>query len=302
LVVIAIIGILIALLLPAVQKVREAANRMSCSNNLKQLSLGLHNYHNVNSKLPAGGITEGFCCATQSRTTWTIEVLPFLEGDNLYRTYDQGAFNEAPVNADFRTTLAKIFICPSDNSGPFVPEKPASGPGDNLLYMPGSYRAVSGRANISAPLGWMDNGEGAALPRAYRGPLHTVWSRLGLTNESFNTITDGLSNTLMLGEYHTRSMSRRRTFWAYTYTSYNQSSVHPASHTYLPDFSRCEQISAGLGLDNRPCRRSFGSFHTGGANWALCDGSVRFISYTVDVNLLANMATIEGNEAETINQ
>lgn len=104
----------------------------------------------------------------------------------------------------------------------------------------------------------------------------------------------------MVGEYMTRTTPRRRTFWAYTYTSYNQSSVHPASHTYLPDFARCEQISASLGLDNRPCRRSFGSFHTNGANWVLCDGSVRFIAQSVDMNILANMATIAGNEVQTI--
>ena len=105
----------------------------------------------------------------------------------------------------------------------------------------------------------------------------------------------------MVGEYMTRTTPRRRTFWAYTYTSYNQSSVHPASHTYMADFSRCEAISASLGLDNRPCRRSFGSFHTNGSNWVLCDGSVRFIAQSVDMNILANMATIAGGEAQTVN-
>jgi len=294
LVVIAIIAILIGLLLPAVQKVREAAARMSCQNNLKQIGLGLHSYHDALGKLPPGGITEGNCCGTQSLTNWAIEILPHIEQQNIYTRYVQTQTNENAANAFVRTQSIKTYSCPSDS--PQVIARPASGPGSGIDYMSGSYRAVSGRANISTPLGWFDNSEGAALPQTFRGALHTVWSSLGLTQEALVTITDGTSNTLMVGEYMTRTVPRRRTFWAYTYTSYNQSSVHPASHTYLADFTRCEQISATLGLDNRPCRRAFGSFHTNGGNWALCDGSVRFIPQTVDMNLLANMASISGGE------
>ena len=298
LVVIAIIAILIGLLLPAVQKVREAAARMQCGNNMKQMALATHNYHDVYSKFPPGGITQGYCCGTQSGTNWALEILPFMELDNLFKTYVQTATNENTANAFTRTQPVKTYQCPSDASegGTNAVLRPASGPGNGLDYMTSSYRAVSGRANITAPLGWMDNGEGAALPSTYKGVMHTVWSTLGLAQESFATITDGASNTLLIGEYQTRTMSRRRTFWAYTYTSYNQSSVHPASHTYLNDFTRCEQISASLGLDNRPCRRAFGSFHTGGSNFAMADGSVRFIPQSVDMNLLANMATISGGE------
>jgi prepilin-type N-terminal cleavage/methylation domain-containing protein/prepilin-type processing-associated H-X9-DG protein len=299
LVVIAIIAILIGLLLPAVQKVREAAARTQCQNNLKQIGLALHNFHDTFGTFPPGGITEGNCCSTQSRTNWAIEILPYLEQIALYRQYDQTQFNESPVNAFVCQQRVKVYECPSD--APHVLGMPASGPGSGLNYMSGSYRAVSGRANISAPLGWFDNSEGAALPQWYRGALHTVWANLGLTTESIGSIADGTSNTLMVGEYMTRTTPRRRTFWAYTYTSYNQSSVHPASHTYMADFSRCEAISASLGLDNRPCRRAFGSFHTNGSNWVLCDGSVRFIAQSVDMNILANMATIAGGEAQTVN-
>ncbi|VTS07628.1 DUF1559 domain-containing protein [Tuwongella immobilis] len=302
LVVIAIIAILIGLLLPAVQKVREAAARMQCSNNFKQMGLACHNYHDAMGKFPPGGVTEGNCCGTQSRTNWAIEILPFLEQQQLHRLYDNTQFNESTVNATVRTTRVKTYECPSDASigGMGRTLAPASGPGSGLQYMVGSYRAVSGRANVTAPLGWMDNSEAAALPSSFRGVLHTVWSGIGLNQETFATVTDGTSNTLMLGEWQTRTSDRRRTFWAYTYTSYNQSSVHPASHTYINDFTRCEQISASLGLDNRPCRRAFGSFHTGGSNWAMADGSVRFIPQSVDMNLLANMATIAGGEVATV--
>ncbi|MCX7665240.1 MAG: DUF1559 domain-containing protein [Gemmataceae bacterium] len=299
LVVIAIIAILIGLLLPAVQKVREAANKASCGNNLKQIGLALHNYHDSFGAFPPGGITEGPCCGTQSRTNWAIEILPFMEMDALYNTYIQTQTNENAANAFTRTQRVKSYACPSDLQQELL--NPASGPGAGLQYMTGSYRAVSGRANITAPLGWFDNSEGSALPQHFRGILHTVWSQLGLAQETFASITDGASNTLMVGEYHTRTQPRRRTFWAYTYTSYNQSSVHPASHTYLPDFTRCEQISASLGLDNRPCRRAFGSFHPNGANWVMGDGSIRFFRSSVDMNLLANMATISGGEVNIAN-
>src|SRR5262252_3499230 len=89
LVVIGIIAVLIGLLLPAVQKIREAAARMSCTNNLHQLALALHNYHDANSKFPPGCVTNGDCCSTQCGPSWAILLLPYLEQDNLYKTYDR---------------------------------------------------------------------------------------------------------------------------------------------------------------------------------------------------------------------
>ncbi|MFM7114242.1 MAG: DUF1559 domain-containing protein, partial [Planctomycetota bacterium] len=206
------------------------------------------------------------------------------------------------ANQFVREQPIKTYTCPSDASaGGNILTRPASGPGSGLNYMPGSYRAVSGRANITAPLGWWDNGEGLALPATYKGAMHTVWAAQGLTPERMSNIIDGTSNTLLVGEYQTKNTADRRTFWAYAYTSYASSSVHPASHTYLNDFARCEAISAQQGLDNRPCRRAFGSFHSGGSNWAVCDGSVRFIPDTVDMNMLSNMATMSGGEVVNIN-
>ena len=88
--------------------------------------------------------------------------------------------------------------------------------------------------------------------------------------------------------------STRATFWAYTYASYNESSVSTKSRVLNNDYIKCI-TTAGDGGDN-PCKRSFGSFHTGGTNFVMCDGSVRFVRYSIDINTLAAMATIAGSE------
>src|SRR6184192_3272219 len=119
LVVIAIIAVLVGLLLPAVQKVREAANRMSCQNNLKQIGLALHNYHDVNGRLPAGSlwIDPGYDAAA-AESTWITWIFPFIEQDNLYKTanfnrgFGQGSTNH-PNNL-ITSSKVKALLCPSD--------------------------------------------------------------------------------------------------------------------------------------------------------------------------------------------
>jgi prepilin-type N-terminal cleavage/methylation domain-containing protein len=289
LVVISIIAVLIALLLPAVQQAREAARRSQCKNNLKQIGLALHNYHDAHTTFPPGGITIGNCCGTPSLITWTISILPYLDQTPLYERYNTNVTNEDPANAYVREQNLPVYNCPSDIHAGTV-RKPESGPGNGLDYRMGSYRAVSGRSDGS---GWFDNAQGAALPRPWRGLLHHVGTN-GFTVEKFGSFLDGPTNTIIVGEYHTKSRPRRGTFWAYTYTSYNQSSVVPQRRTMIPDYDRCVAIG-GAGGSNT-CKRGWGSMHVGGMQVLLGDGSCRYLSDTIDMNLFVKLGTVSGRE------
>ncbi len=304
LVVIAIIGVLVGLLLPAVQSAREAARRMQCSNNLKQIGLALHNYESTYKVFPPGGVTPGGCCGTNSAGNWALFILPFLEQNNLYNRYDFALWNDAAPGRsvqphtvqqpnDFVTmSFVPTYICPSDINTQQL-DLPESGNGSNKRYAPGSYRAVSGAGYRG--IAWMDSNQTHAWHTQNRGVLFTVGgSHLGLTATGgashgatatkIGEITDGTSNTVVVGEFHTRTNNRRRTFWAYTYTSFNQSTITIGQPRVLNgDYNRCVAIG-GAGTSN-PCKRGWGSLHTGALQFALADGSVRSVGTTVDMGI-----------------
>jgi prepilin-type N-terminal cleavage/methylation domain-containing protein/prepilin-type processing-associated H-X9-DG protein len=333
LVVIAIIAILIGLLLPAVQKVREAVARAACANNLKQIGIALHAHHDAVGTLPPGGMQTGVN-GTACYTNWAIEILPYLEQGNLYRQYNQAQLNTSAANNLVGRQRVKTYECPADQHLGLA-EDPASGPGSGQVWMHGSYRANSGRANDlpafhGNPIyrGFWDTYEpfywpGGVLNPVYRGPLHATASayngvpaqpyvepqtgkpisQLG-GPENFSAIADGLSNTIMVGEFTLDqsntadgSGENRGTFWAYTYASYNQSSFSAAlQQTLTTNFNACFAAYSSQKFSDHPCKRGWGSNHANGLNFVMCDGSVRWISYNTSLAILAGMATIAGGE------
>ncbi len=323
LVVIAIIGVLVALLLPAVQAAREAARRAQCQNALRQIALGLLNYESSRKSFPAGGITDGACCSTRSGASWPILILPFVEEAALYDRYDFDEPNESFIDSDMdglvntvvRETNVPLYDCPSDVETDRI-DRPASGPGsDNIRiqYNRGSYRGNAGLCTVESQAYWDSSSQGNRQYLHERGPLPGIgtmynnpWSpnRVRLNTWSLASptrlkqIKDGTAKTLLLAEkaHLTTSIEgkRRRTFWAYTYTSYNRSLTFLQTRSIINDYDRCLAIGGAFGDD--PCKRSWGSLHPGGFNIALCDGTVHFISESIDIFLFGGMSTIAGRE------
>ncbi len=290
LVVIAIIGVLVGLLLPAVQAAREAARRMQCSNNLKQMTLAVHNYHDTFKKLPPGGITPGACCAAQSYVNWALAILPFIEQKNLQDRYDMTRTNENANNAFVREQIVPVFGCPSDPTATLL-ERPASGATALGNYRHGSYRGCSGWISRGNCYFDSDQWKASGCPESHKGMFFSVGSNL--SGIGFGAITDGTSNTLAIGEYTTKTQTNRGTFWAYAYTSYSMSSMYLSSAQLIPDYDR----SCALG---GVCKRGWGSMHPGGLQFSYGDGSVRFISSSTDMQLLCNAATIGNGEATQV--
>jgi prepilin-type processing-associated H-X9-DG protein len=138
------------------------------------------------------------------------------------------------------------------------------------------------------------------LPQEWKGVLHGTGANHSPCNqggpERIPTISDGTSNTLLVGEYYNIDVPRRSTFWAYTYTSYNQSSISTFSGMLTNRYNECAARMVALGRDDNICKRGFGSSHTNGLNFVMADGSVRFVNYGVDMNMLAAAATMQGGE------
>ena len=254
LVVIAIIAILIALLLPAVQAAREAARRTQCRNNLKQLSLALHNYHDVHLRFPSGYIVE-------TGWGWGTMLLPQVDQAPLFNTLAPSGpmdLSDPDRLAQLRTPLS-VFRCPSDpqperndKSKPEVVVKEEIGI-SNYIGIMGSF--------LSDPVG---NG--------------TMYQN---SSVRLRDITDGTSNTLMAGERYARDaiytdLPNRRG-WAWCNYLAGQDVF---GHTRVPVNYVIPPTGTAVFFytDRRTC--AFGSGHTGGANFVFCDGSVRFLTLT----------------------
>jgi prepilin-type N-terminal cleavage/methylation domain-containing protein/prepilin-type processing-associated H-X9-DG protein len=331
LVVIAIIAVLIALLLPAVQAAREAARRIQCVNNMKQIGLALHNYHQTNSCFPSGGLptinTNGTARPENGDFSALARMLSFLEQQALYNAANFGRSlksdaNGFAVNSTVTSTRISAFLCPSCTPPAWIDTEsanqggPFTAPGNNYF---GSY---------GASIEWV------AQPQRAGGPPNGVFQVTGPAI-GIQNITDGTSNTIAFGEWKTGSgtkamvtrytdiiflgtlpsASSRSTagtevmpgllaagFQAWL-TSCNQAAVAPYSSSYsyvigetwvhglvaytlgttlLPPNAPYFNCSAGTpGVLDDPGSFNMSSFHPGGANMLMCDGSVHFLKNSV---------------------
>lgn len=285
LVVIASIGILIALLLPAVQAAREAARRSQCTNNLKQLALGAHNFHDNNLMLPRGA--DGCCFGT-----WQVRVLPYMEQGNLAEQYQENPvrYSAAPNTSDVTTHRILSLTCPSDQpaqpTGSITSHNYAGNFG-NTGY--GRQATLNGVTWQGAP--FMYNSE--TIPVELRKVTR------------FGEILDGLSNTLLFAEViQGQGLDLRGFTWwgdASSFTTYlapndpSPDRIYTAS--YCQDTSvRRENPPCAVSTTTDPTMFAARSRHAGGVMAALTDGSVRMFSQNISLGLWRGLGTTRGSE------
>jgi prepilin-type N-terminal cleavage/methylation domain-containing protein/prepilin-type processing-associated H-X9-DG protein len=294
LVVIAIIAILIGLLLPAVQKVREAAARIKCANNLKQIGIAFHSYHDVNGHFPSGHVETN----TIYYESWGITILPFIEQGNLYKMYNLALPNTDLANLPVLQTSLAIYSCPTDQriGQLVVPEtKAPNGAAGDTPYATSSYKVMSGLGDTSTTdtfAGyWNEVQQALKIHPNGRGICHGD-GQSGLGPERFASIIDGTSNTIFVGERLTIDHPTRAPFWADSFNLYNSGAAWPYSITLLADYDKCQsQINANY------CKYGWGSLHTGGIlNFLWGDGAVRTVNSSIDMNIFMALATIAGGE------
>lgn len=293
LVVITIIAILMALLLPAVQQIRSAAQRMECSNNLKQIGLALHNYHTGHRKLPYG---TNNCCSTPGGN-WATMIFPYLELQNLHDQINfEGNFKDPEHKTIVKQTL-EVYICPSDpDSASPVMDRfrhnvspahalwyPASmGPThmDQCPFCPDSKPGPNNYCCQAWNFGTHGNSGLGISPRTTVG----MFARNNRSTR-FSHVKDGLSNTFMVGE----TIPGHCTFMGV----YSQN--FPVSGTSIP----LNTMESAQGTNwYRTC--GFKSYHSGGANFVMGDGSVHFVADGIDYRLYNELGTRAGGEAVSL--
>ena len=293
LVVIAIIGILIGMLLPAVQQVREAARRVTCQNNLKQLMLSCHNFESSFMRFP-NGVAPVF----SRHRSWIVEIMPFIEQDNVVSQLPNGFFTAAEV--PFAQVAISPLICPSDSSG----MQGVLFPGGNIARAGWWWNNRLGYTNYKGVLGsnWLNN---TPYTRPGTGRFPGIPFDLeegdGMFTRNFlerrppgtppvftkmAEIYDGSSNSFALGE----SLPNWCDDCAWTDINGTIATMAIPLNLFKTQTGRAPfagdwRVSYG-----------FASEHAGGGNFARCDGSVSFVPETIDVELYYALGTIQGDE------
>ncbi|WZO96843.1 DUF1559 domain-containing protein [Isosphaeraceae bacterium EP7] len=324
LVVISIIAVLIALLLPAVQSAREAARRIQCVNNLKQLGLALHNYNDVQGSLPPGRVwapkaNGGFpsIFAGAQNTTWFVMMLPQFEQQNLYNAFNFMLGSEGVpgsglssvvgmfANTTISATKIAMFQCPSDRANLFqINPGYAGGLFSGFKMTKGNYAASWGNTNWGAGMG----GD-STLRTAYRP------AAFGHSNVTLAKITDGTSNTVFIGEVLQGAEGDiRGVMWSTV--SGGSSFMTRFTPNSLKDYFNLTNGGDAAPNDpglfcvsepvmQLPCTSGYGdsdafagsrSRHPGGINTVMGDGSVRFVKNTINHEIWVGLNTIGGGE------
>jgi len=289
LVVIAIIAILIALLLPAVQQAREAARRSACKNNLKQLALAMHNYETTHRTFPPGYIHKFGPSGTPEQQAnhaglaWGAMVLPQLELTPLFEEFNSNVPVWDAVNLTARETELPVFLCPSDpySAGRFVVR-------DDTVSPVEQYAAASYAAN------W---GPSEAVTNLDDTPLQSRGVFYRNSSTRVRDITDGLSNTLAIGERTNGPLSDSVTLGGHSYfetawsAAVRESTDYPDDHGHMVLFETQFRPNEPGGDD-----KGLSAPHAGMCQFALTDGSVRAISENIDAAIYNALGTRSGEE------
>jgi prepilin-type N-terminal cleavage/methylation domain-containing protein/prepilin-type processing-associated H-X9-DG protein len=284
LVVIAIIAILIGLLVPAVQKVREAAARTQCENNLKQIGLAIHGYHDTKKTMPPSRLGPQYA-------TWCVLILPYLEQTSLYNQWDltQTYYVQPPTAI---TTSVSIFYCPSRRSPMLSTQYEISGTGiPDSQEHPGAlgdYACNGGQ--FSGPI--VDNPACAGTMCMANGQSN---NNQGI---SLLAITDGTSNTFLVGEKHS-VISK----WGQSGPSYGEGSIYNGE--FPRNFARiagAPKFSLGQGPTDLsgPWHCRFGSYHPGVCQFVFADGHVAALANSTDMATLQALAVRNDGQAVTV--
>ncbi|WP_168221830.1 DUF1559 domain-containing protein [Aquisphaera giovannonii] len=282
LVVIAIIAVLIALLLPAVQSAREAARRAQCINNLKQLALGFHNYHDQNNMFITSeswsGDSTGNSSLPRKAWGWRITLLPFIEQQTLYAALNTSMCVFNPENTTVYDVSIGAYQCPSDAR---AAERVDEGVNNAPLYNGNVYMHFSSYAGNAGT--WFNENSPylANQPAVQQGAANSngvvfQGSRIGI-----NAITDGTSNTILLGEWPFGKLQYYWNQWHW-WVGYN-----PGDATFTTAYimNPKQDCMGAVGINSSYVEDGCaGSFHPGGANFAFCDGSVKFIKESINTS------------------
>lgn len=298
LVVIAIIAMLVTLLLPAVQAARAAARRTQCKNNMRQIGLGIHNFESARNIQPIYHDTSSPYNWSKAGPTWTMSILPFMEEQAVYDLFDFTQLLRAPVNARATTQVVSVFVCPSATgaSNPIFDDRADAG-GNNPnpalgLFYPVSMGPTEPDACHFCPEGTSGSRDNYCCQGRNYGTTDLDGQRgasstgmFGRYNDErrFAQIIDGLSKTLMVGETLPAQCAYGGT-WAPNFS---------LAGTSIP-LNTFETCPSPPGCHNRGC--GFKSEHAGGANFAMGDNSIRFITEDIDYRIYNFIGTRAGQE------